>query len=250
MVTLAWLMALVPATARADAEARLPDDSSKAPQAGSDRPFKLTLGRYHYDGSSAGSDINLRYRSGPWSGWLGVYQDRDFGSQWRAGLERPFALLDDGPLSLQLSIQLASRGFVGGSLTLEYGEPWFLLAGLGRTNNRPYFNLNFDPNDAFSVGAGWRGERGLTAYVLLVRDNRFNPGQQNLHGVLRLPLPDRQRLTLDLQNKRDPAATAGSPGRAVSLTWEWRDWSVRLADDRRQNFSEVNALRLSLAYRF
>jgi hypothetical protein len=42
----------------------------------------------------------------------------------------------------------ASGGFWGGRVGTEYGNTFFVGAGIGRTNLRNYFNLNFDPNDA------------------------------------------------------------------------------------------------------
>jgi hypothetical protein len=246
-----WLiLSALGSEARADAEARQPDDSSKAPAAAASKPFKLTFGRYQYSAGATGVDVNLRYRSGETSAWLGIYHDRDFGQQWRTGLERAFALIDGMPLSLQLSGQAASRGFLGGSMTLEYGEPWFVSAGLGRTNNKSYFNLNFDPNDAFSAAFGYRAASGLSTYVYAVRDNRFNPGQQNTHWVLKLPLAARQRFTIDLQRKTGLGPDRSEKDWALALTWDFRDWSIRLADDRKQNFGDVDALRLSVAYRF
>ncbi len=237
-------------TIRADAESRQPDDSSQSAEKSSAKPFKLTFGRYHYSAGADGTDLNLRYRTGETSAWLGIYHDRDFGQQWRSGMERAFAPLEGVPLSLQFSGQAASRGFLGGSVTLEYGEPWFVSAGLGRTNNKPYFNLNFDPNDALSAAFGYRSTTGLTAYVFAVRDNRLNPGQQNTHWVLRWPLANRQRLTIDLQRKTGLGSERNDKDWALGLTWDFRDWSIRVADDRKQNFGDVDALRVSVAYRF
>ena len=42
----------------------------------------------------------------------------------------------------------ASGGFWGGRVGTEYGNTFFVGAGIGRTNLRNYFNLNFDPNEA------------------------------------------------------------------------------------------------------
>lgn len=247
-LALLWLAAA--SSARADAEARLPDDAVQSPYVFADKPFKLWAGHYRFSPGSAGTDLNVRYRSASYVAWAGVYGDSAFGQQARAGLEKSFAPLNGVPLLLQFSGQLASRGFFGGGVTLEYGEPWFVLAGLGRTNLRSYFNLNFDPNDALSLALGWRGSSGLTLYGLVVRDNRLDEGQQHVHLVARLPLPDRQRLTVDVLRKTGLDPELGNTAWGLSLTWDLRDWSVRLASDRRQNFTEVNATRLSLGYRF
>lgn len=245
LLIVAWSCA-----ALADNEARLPDDARAATAALNPKPFKLTLGNYRYSEGADGVDANLRYRGEVFSSWVGFYRDADFGQQWRGGLERAFELLPGVPLSLQFSGQIASRGFLGGSVTLEYGEPFFVLAGYGRTNGKPYFNLNFDPNDSWTLGAGWRADHGLTAYLLAVRDNRSNPGQQNLHAVLRVPLRDKQRLTIDLQRKTGSADFGEIKDWALSLTYDLGDWALRLANDHKQNFSAINALRFSVGYRF
>jgi hypothetical protein len=54
--------------------------------------------------------------------------------------------------------QPASRGFGGIALTAQTGDKYFALVGFGRTNLKPYANLNFDPNDAITLAAGWCGE--------------------------------------------------------------------------------------------
>ena len=111
--------------------------------------WKLTLGHYFY-GSYAGDDLNLRWQRGDTHAWTGLYRDPAFGSQLRAGIDGVMSL--GRYAQLQPSLQAATQGFVGGGLTLQAGNAWFGLAGIGRTNLRPYFNLNFDPNDAVTLG--------------------------------------------------------------------------------------------------
>lgn len=225
----------------------MPDDHSAHEANAEPNAYKFTAGHYFYDRGGDGTDLNLRIKHGESTGWVGFYRDRDFGPQARIGVEHAYDPFQGVPFSVQLSGQAASRGFLGGSVTLEYGEPWFVLAGWGRTNARPYFNLNFDPNDALNAAAGWRSASGVTAYMLWVRDDRFATGQRHVHAVLRWPMADRQRITVDLLRKHaDPALSAW----ATALTYEWRDLSLRIAYDRQQNFSDTNALRLSLAWRF
>ena len=64
------------------------------------------------------------------------------------------------PVQLQPSLRVASGGFVGGSVAPQLGTPFYAQVGIGRTNMRPYANLNFDPNDAIGVALGWQGEGG------------------------------------------------------------------------------------------
>jgi len=97
---------LILVTSAGEAAAPAANDST-----GAERAWKLTLGRYVYAGYS-GSDFNLRWRRDDTSAWVGIYTDRVFGTQARAGADTS---VDVGKyLQVQPSVQLASRGFVGG----------------------------------------------------------------------------------------------------------------------------------------
>ncbi|CAM3955324.1 hypothetical protein [Roseateles saccharophilus] len=100
-----------------------------------------------------------------------------FGHQARTGFDTSLALAEN--LSLEPSLQAASRGFLGATR--------FGLVGWGRTNLRPYFKLNWDPNDAITVGGGWPGEGGRTLSVTLIADDRLHAHQRDLHFFGRWP---------------------------------------------------------------
>ncbi len=73
----AWLALLLGAFGAAAAEA------ADAPE------LKLTVGRYALGGAAGtGTDVNLRWRQGPRTLWLGVYEDASFGHQLRGGSSR------------------------------------------------------------------------------------------------------------------------------------------------------------------
>lgn len=247
---LALLLVPLPGPARATGEARLPDDASAARTEPVERPFKFTAGRYGYGDSGPGTDLNLRYRSDTATAWIGAYRDRAFGEQWRAGLESAFDPFPGFGLSIQPSLQVASRGFVGGSVTAELGAPWFVLAGLGRTNLRPYFNLNFDPNDAWTLALGRREENGRTLYAMLVVDNRLGTHQRHLHLVARLPAVEGRRLTLDLLRKTGDGDDGPVHAWGWSATLDGARWFVRVARDPKQNFGTLDATRVSVGTRF
>ena len=236
--------------AGATGEARLPDDASPEVAEPAEKRFKFTAGYYGYSSGGPGRDVNLRYRSGFGAVWLGNYGDPQFGEQARAGWESAYEPLPGVPLSLQPSIQVAAGHFVGGSLTAEFGAPWFALAGIGRTNLKPYFNLNFDPNDNLTIAFGHRAAGGHTLYAMLVADNRLGTGQRNLHLVARLPVADRQRLTLDVLHKSGEGDEGMVRAWGATLTWDSPSWFVRLARDPKQNYSGVDATRLSVGTRF
>jgi hypothetical protein len=214
--------------------------------------FKLTLGQYQLGAGGQGTDLNLRWRRDGRTLWLGNYRDGDFGAQWRAGWDEPLTLSADPlwPVQLLPSMQVASGGFLGGSLAIQAGAPFYAQFGIGRTNLKPYANLNFDPNDALTLALGWQGEGGRQLSVSVIADDRLGTGQQHHHLTLRWPLPNSLRLTADLLHKQ------GQGDAGAVNTWGWSlgldgsEWFGRLARDLKQNFSNRDAWRLSLGRRF
>ncbi len=215
---------------------------------GSDRPFKLTLGEYRYNQGGSGHDLNLRWRHNDSNFWVGAYRDPDFGSQLRIGADTSVAL--GGSASLQPSVQLASGGFVGASVNFQVGDPWFALVGLGRTNLKPYFNLNFDPNDAITGAIGWHGDNGRTVSLVLVADNRLHTGQKDWHVYTRWPLSNDLRASFDLLRKTGEGDSGYVRAWGWSTTLDFPSWFVRLARDPKQNFSAQDATRLAVGVRF
>ncbi|MBC7715846.1 MAG: hypothetical protein H7143_02835 [Pseudorhodobacter sp.] len=234
----AWIMlalaAAAPCTTRADA--------------GGDRPFKLTLGEYRYNQGGDGHDVNLRWRHDDSNFWVGAYRDPNFGSQLRIGMDTSLTL--GGSASLQPSIQVASGGFVGGSLNFQVGDPWFALMGVGQTNLKPYFNLNFDPNDAITAALGWHGENGRTLSLMLVADDRLHTGQKDWHLYSRWPLSNDLRGTFDVLRKTGEGDAGYVRGWGWSATLDFPTWFMRLARDPQQNFSTQDATRISFGVRF
>ena len=221
--------------------------------------FKLTLGRYRMSGDGTGfvgTDLNLRWRRDARNLWLGAYQDREFGRQFRAGYDDQWVLHDDPvlPVQLQPSLQVASGGFVGGSLALQVGAPFYAQVGIGRTNLRPYANLNFDPNDAISAALGWQGAGGRQLQLLVIADDRLATGQQHQHLTLRWPLPaglsGPLRLTVDLLHKQGQGDTGPVNAWGWTLGLDGKVWFARLAHDPKQNFSAQDAWRMSAGRRF
>jgi hypothetical protein len=214
--------------------------------------YKLTLGRYmlHGEGGADGTDVNLRWRRADTSVWVGAYQDRDFGRQLRAGVDTRWQPLRGVAASVLPSLQVASGGFVGGSLAVEVGSPWFVQLGIGRTNLRPYVNLNFDPNDAATLAFGWRNDQVGSVALTVVRDNRFGTGQQHVHLNGQWPLSNGQRLTVDLLRKSGMGDSGEVHATGLSVTWDWPRWFARMAVDPKQNFSRNDATRISAGWRF
>jgi len=215
-------------------------------------PFKLTVGAYRVSGgglpSGPGLDMNLRYTYGDGNVWVGWFRSPVLDcAQPRVGWDHTFAL---GPVRVLPSLQAASGGFVGGSMAVETGDSWFVGAGLGRTNLRNYANLNFDPNDSYTVYGGYKWPDGTALSLSLIRDNRLNPDQQDVHLVYRLPLPERQRLTVDLLAKQGTVDGQFIRRAGLTVTYDWPRWFVRAAYDPKVNFTAQNMVRLSVGTRF
>ena len=218
----------------------------RAGAAGASPPWKLTVGEYVYGGYD-GTDVNLRWRADDTSAWAGTYTDQNFGTQTRAGADTS---IDAGKyVQVQPSLQVASRGFVGGSLNVQAGGAWYGMAGIGRTDARPYFNLNFDPNDALTFGAGHRGADGAEYSVFVVADDRFHTGQRDWHANAQLPFGD-SHATLDLMRKSGLSDAGRITGWGGSANWDWPTWFLRVAYDPHQNFSAQNAWRFAAGVRF
>ncbi len=214
--------------------------------AADDRPWKLTAGEY-FVGGLAATDLNLRWQQADTHAWVGGYRDSEFGSQARAGYDTSIDILDH--VQLQPSVQVATRGFVGGSLNVQAGDTWFALAGIGRTDLRPYYNLNFDPNDAIELGAGHRTDDGSLYTLFVVADDRLHTRQRDWHFNARLPLTH-HRVTFDLLRKSGESDAGYIRAWGFSATYDWPGWFLKLAFDPYQNFSAHDAWRFATGLRF
>jgi hypothetical protein len=220
---------------------------ARAEEAAESHPFKFTLGWYHYSDHTDGVDANLRHTSDLGNVWVAYYRDADESvSQWRTGWDRSFG----EAIRVSPSVQLASGGFVGGSVQAEVGAPWFASAGFGRTNLRPYVNLNFDPNDSYQLAFGRRDESGQVVMVQMVRDNRENPDQRHFHLLYRQPLGGGNRLTIDVLHKVGTVEGELIRRWGFTATYDWPRFFVRLARDPKTNFTPLDAWRLSFGTRF
>jgi len=212
--------------------------------------YKLTPSFYRTTHQPNAYDLNLRANLQSHAAWIGFYRRSNEFQQLRAGYENtitfPFVRLTP-------SVQYATRGFLGGSLNAEIGERYFGLFGIGRTNLKDYFNLNFDPNDAVLIGAGTRMLPNTTLSAFQIRDDRLGTGQRVFHIVARIKTDSRTRWTLDVFYK-EGRATAGDEltvrGTGVSATYDYDRYFVRIASDPHVNFTKDHMVRLATGLRF
>ena len=211
--------------------------------------FKLTPSVYSNRLAPQATDLNLRGNLGPHALWIGQYRQAGFGEQIRTGYEYT-ASLDWA--QLVSSLQAAEGGFAGASLTAQIGQEVYGIAGWGRTNLRPYYNLNFDPNDAITLGLGrwWGRQHQISLYR--IQDDRLHTGQRVTHLLWRYHPDEVHHLSLDLADKRGRSEASGPwlQGHSLSLTWDWHGHFVRVAVDHKVNFTDDTQKRLSVGWRF
>lgn len=210
--------------------------------------FKLTPSYYRISDGNNAADLNLRAGYGNHVGWVGLYRDRSGYEDFRAGYEKH---ADLGAARLVLSAQVASGGFLGGSVNAEIGSDTFALLGFGRTNLRPYYNLNFDPNDAITLGIGTRAIADTELSLYQVQDDRLGTGQRVTHLIVRRHFTPTQRLTLDYSYKRglDSTGQRGA-GSGLVVTYDFEPWFARLGYDPDVNFSGARMTLFALGKRF
>ena len=210
--------------------------------------FKLTLGRYASSDGNLALDANLRATLYAHTAWLGVYRDRAGLQQWRSGYEHRS---DGAWLHTVLSLQNASGGAWVGAVTSEVGGASYAIVGWGRTNVRNYVNLNYDPNDAITIGLGTRAFEATELSLFQVRDDRLHTGQQVTHAVLRRRFEGAQRLTLDVFTKRGLTGDGEFIGtRSWALGYDRGPLFVRFTHDPHAGFTAPTQNRLSLGSRF
>lgn len=209
---------------------------------------KLTVAVYDFSSGVTGEDANLRHAWSSSTAWGGAYRQSDGFTQLRLGYEYDYRR---GWLSLVPSAQVATHGFAGATVYCEAGGRLYAIAGAGRTNLHPYWNLGFDPNDYAQVGVGVRDASGSSASIFAIHDVRLGTGQTNTHVVMRRYLPHHWRVTLDAVREQG----LGDEGMrvrswAASLDVDWRAWFVRVAEDPHVNYTADRQLRVAGGVRF
>lgn len=219
--------------------------------------YKLIVSDYSATGINA-KDVNLRAKfgeqeSGSQTAWLAYYEERpSHFNQFRTGYERTDKWQR---LKLVSSIQAADYGFLGVATTAEIGGTVHGILGYGRTNLKPYDNINFDPNDNITWGAGWEREDGEDVALYRVRDNRVVKGQQIDHLLVHLPLPglsEDSKFTVDMFSKSGARDEQGKSidATGMALACECGKYFVRVAYDPKVNFTQSYMTRLSLGIYF
>jgi hypothetical protein len=215
--------------------------------------YKISWGVYSFSNTGAASnqaaDVNLRLSSDlVGHAWLAIYRSPwQAVTQERAGWDKTYELQG---WRITPSIQAATGGFLGSSVNIETGQDFFIGAGLGRTNLKNYYNLNVDPNDAWSLTSGYRWSDNHYAAIQVIRDNRTNPDQQHIHLIYKYPLSDDQKLTYDILYKRGTIESQYIHAYGLSVAYDWHEYQIKCAYDPKTNFTPQNLIRVTFAKHF
>lgn len=212
--------------------------------------WKLTTTYYATTNESGAYDVNLRGNLRSHTAWVGYYDQPGEFSQARLGYEYNLSL----PLmQAVLSAQYASHGFFGGSVTAEVGGDFHALLGISRTNEKPYFNLNFDPNDAWTFGLGAKLPHDTSLMLYQIHGEWIAAGQRVTHAVYRTKATPDTRVSIDAFYKYGPLdsdvpRTVSTVG--VSVAVDYKRWFARIAWDPKVNFTPNNMVRVAVGARF
>ena len=212
--------------------------------------WKLTTTYYSTTNEPGAGDINLRGVYGPHTAWVGYYEQPGEFRQARVGYEYTVHL----PVAqVVVGAQYASQGFFGGGIAAAIGGDVYGLIGVSRTNEKPYFNLNFDPNDAWTFGVGAHLPHGASFLAYQVRGEWVAAGQQVTHAVYRTKPTPETRVGVDLFYKHGPlegddGGTVRAAGASVAL--DYRAWFARITWDPKVNFTPNDMLRVAVGLRF
>jgi hypothetical protein len=225
-------------------------ERSRAPPADEAVAWKLTTTYYSTTNEPGAGDINLRGVYGPHTAWVGYYDQPGEFRQARIGYEHTVHL---PVVQAVLGAQYASQGFFGGSVAAAVGGDVYGLIGVSRTNEKPYFNLNFDPNDAWTFGVGARLAQDTSVLLYQVHGEWIAAGQQVTHAVYRTKPTPETRLGIDLFYKSGPleggdGGTVRTAGASVAI--DHRSWFARLAWDPKVNFTPNDMVRVAVGLRF
>jgi len=211
--------------------------------------WKLTPSYYDNSDGTHARDVNLRADLGDQRVWVGQYRDSLGYQQTRAGFD---AVTQVGIVNVDFSGQYATGGFWGGSVTTQIGGDSYAILGWGRTNLHPYYNLNFDPNDAVTLGFGTKAlHENLEVQLYHIYDDRLPTRQHVTHLLSHYAIDKQQRVSLDLSYKHglaDPQTYVH--GYAVAATYAWHHVFARIAYDQHANFNVPNQKRISVGLLF
>ncbi len=209
---------------------------------------KLTLGIYFTRGARA-YDLNLRHQFGPFTAWVAGFYDPHSNKLIRVGGQYDYK---KGWLHLVPSLEVSTTKAMSGSLSSELGAgKTVFLAGVSRTNLRPFFDLFWDPGDSVQLGIAHRLSSYDRISAFTIFDVRLHTQQQNTHVVWRHKLNRNNGITFDglfKSGHTDSGEYIRKVG--IGVYYDRPKWFWKLYYDPHVNFTDRTMVRTGIGLKF
>jgi len=209
---------------------------------------KLTLGIYFTAGDRL-YDLNLRHQFGPLTAWIAGFYDPKSNKLIRVGAQYDYR---KGWLHIVPSLEVSTTRAMAGSLSSELGSgKTVVLAGVSRTNLRPFFDLFWDPGDSVQLGIAHRlsSYDRISAYTIF--DVRLHTQQENTHVVWRHKLNANNGITLDGLFKSGHTETGEFiHDVGIGVYYDRPKWFWKLYYDPHVNFTNQTMVRSGIGLKF
>ena len=209
---------------------------------------KLTFGIYFTPGERA-YDLNLRHQFGQWTAWIAGFYDPQNNKLLRVGAQYDYK---NGWLHLVPTLEVSTTRAMSGSLYSELGSgKTYAIAGIARTNLRPFFDLFWDPGDAVQLGIGHKISNYDRIQGYTIFDVRLHTEQQNTHVLWRHKLNANNGITFDAVFK----SGHGDSGKfiragSIGVYYDREKWFWKLYYDPHVNFTDHTMVRTGIGLKF
>lgn len=209
---------------------------------------KLTFGIYFTPGARV-YDLNLRHQFGNLTAWIAGFYDPKSNKLLRVGAQYDYK---KGWLHLVPTLEVSTTRAMSGSLYSELGSgKTYAIAGIARTNLRPFFDLFWDPGDSMQLGIAHKISSYDRIQAYTIFDVRLHTEQQNTHVLWRHKLNANNGITFDGVFKTGHG-DAGEFIRAVGIGvyYDREKWFWKLYYDPHVNFSDHTMVRTGIGMKF
>ena len=209
---------------------------------------KLTLGIYFTSGDRV-YDLNLRHQFGPLTAWIAGFYDPKSNKLMRVGAQYDYR---KGWLHIVPSLEVSTTRAMAGSLSSELGSgKTVVLAGVSRTNLRPFFDLFWDPGDSVQLGIAHRLSSYDRISAFTIFDVRLHTKQQNTHVLWRHKLNRNNGITFDglfKSGRTESGEFIHNVG--IGVYYDRPKWFWKLYYDPHVNFTDRTMVRTGIGLKF
>ena len=209
---------------------------------------KLTLGIYFTPGARV-YDLNLRHQFGPLTAWIAGFFDPQSNKLLRVGAQYDYK---KAWFHIVPTLEVSTTRAMSGSLYSELGsEKTVAIAGVSRTNLRPFFDLFWDPGDSVQLGIGHKLSSYDRISAFTIFDVRLHTQQQNTHVVWRHKLNVNNGITFDglfKSGHTDSGEFIHNVG--IGIYYDRPRWFWKLYYDPHVNFTNRTMVRTGIGLKF